>query len=47
MLQVRTSLELGLFTDFGENGFAPNDRRIEEAANLFTDLEAMLNKVNA
>lgn len=47
MLQVRTALELSLFTDFGENGFEPNDRRIEEAASLFTDLEAMLNKVNA
>lgn len=47
MLQVRTALEFNLFTEFGENGFAPADRRAEEAANLFTDLEAMLKKVNA
>ena len=47
MLQVRAALEFNLFTEFNENGFAPADRKIEEAANLFTDLEAMLKKVNA
>ena len=47
MLQVRSALEINLFTDFSENGFAPADRRIEEAANLFTQVEAMLKKVHA
>ena len=47
MLQVRAALEFNLFTEFPEGNFSPEDRKIQEAANMFTDLEAMLKKVNA
>ncbi|TDT30059.1 NADPH-dependent FMN reductase [Naumannella halotolerans] len=38
MHDIRTQLSLGLFTDFADGKFAPQERRAGEAKNLFDDL---------
>lgn len=39
MFDVRNQLDLNLFTEFDDNGAAPNERRPEEMAAIFDDLE--------
>lgn len=39
MFDVRNQLDLGLFTEFDDNGVAPNERRPEEMTAIFDDLE--------
>ena len=41
MLDARTQLSLSLFTDFGELGFVPSDRRDGELGVLFDELEQL------
>ena len=41
MVDVRAQVSLGLFTDFGEDGFAPMERRAGELDALFGQLESM------
>lgn len=41
MLDARSQVSLSLFTDFGEAGFVPLDRREGELAGLFDELEAL------
>lgn len=38
---VRSEVNLSLFTDFGENGFAPAERHTDIAQAMFTELEAL------
>ena len=47
MFGVRQQLSCSLFTEFGENGFAPNERRADEAAELFTQLETAVRRSKA
>jgi NAD(P)H-dependent FMN reductase len=41
MLGARTQLSLSLFTDFGEHGFVPTDRREHELTGLFDEVEQL------
>lgn len=41
---VRAQLSLSLFTEFGENGFQPNDRRIDELNALIDQVIAVASK---
>jgi len=40
MVDVRAQLALSIFTDFGEGGFAPSDRRADELTEVFNQIEA-------
>lgn len=40
MYGVRQQISLSLFTEFGENGAQPGERRVDEATQLFDQLEA-------
>lgn len=44
MPQVRNQLDLNLFSEFGDNGFQPNERRAAEIDAIFTELETMAAK---
>lgn len=44
MPQVRTQLDLNLFTEFGENGLQPNERRASEVEALFAELEKLVER---
>ena len=39
MYGVRQQISLSLFTEFGENGAQPAERRVDEATQLFDQLE--------
>lgn len=39
MFALRNQIELNLFTEFGEDGLTPNDRRGEELENVLGELE--------
>ena len=41
MLATRGQLSLSLFTDFGEQGFVPTERRDGELAGVFDELETL------
>ena len=41
MLDARTQVSLSLFTDFGEHGFVPTDRREGELTGLFDEVEQL------
>lgn len=41
MLAARSQVSLSLFTDFGEHGFVPTDRRDGELGGLFDELESL------
>lgn len=41
MLDARSQVALSLFTDFGEDGFVPSERRDGELAGLFDEVEAL------
>ena len=41
MLAARSQVSLSLFTDFGESGFVPDDRRDGELASLFDEVERL------
>ncbi|MDR7328881.1 NADPH-dependent FMN reductase [Corynebacterium guangdongense] len=45
MIDIRTQLDLSLFTEFTENGFAPNERRAGELEAIFTELEDWAQKL--
>jgi NAD(P)H-dependent FMN reductase len=44
MVAVRGQLELSLFTEFGENGVNPNERRAGEIQAIFTELEGLVER---
>lgn len=41
MLDARSQVSLSLFTDFGDTGFAPSERRETELSGLFDELETL------
>lgn len=45
MVDVRQQLELSLFTEFGDNGFTPNERREGELATLLDQLTEMARRL--
>ncbi len=47
MVDVRAQLALSLFTDFGESGFAPIERRTDELNTLFGEIEAATGRLSA
>ncbi|AGF71943.1 NADPH-dependent FMN reductase [Corynebacterium halotolerans] len=46
MPAVRNQVELSIFADAGENGFAPNERRAEEIDRVLGDLEQLVVQLN-
>jgi NAD(P)H-dependent FMN reductase len=47
MLDIRAAVALSLFTDFGKDGFAPQDRRAPEIGALLEQLLALTAKVRS
>lgn len=45
MVDVRQQLEISLFTEFGDDGFVPSDRRAEELTVLLDQLTTMAGKL--
>ncbi|MDO5499910.1 MAG: NAD(P)H-dependent oxidoreductase [Propionibacteriaceae bacterium] len=45
MVDVRQQLELSLFTEFGADGFTPNERRAEELGVLLDQVTDLANKL--
>lgn len=45
MVGIRGQLDLSLFTEFGENGVQPNERRAGELEAIFTELEGLTERL--